>query len=97
MQQDYRLKQNRAEGYNRNIQNRSHAIYEICTQGIAAKMTHNRHRAELQHNLILSGDGYSDEIFAVPLIAATFGISERDVLKYGVRSREELINALDKI
>lgn len=96
MQQDYRLKQNRAEGYNRNIQNRSHAIYEICTQGIAAKMTHNRHRAELQHNLILSGDGYSDEIFAVPLIAATFGISERDVLKYGVRSREELINALDK-
>lgn len=96
MQIDTRTYKNRAGGYNQYIGNRAHAIYEICTQGTAAKMARNRTGIELDKNLILTGDGYSNEIFAVPLISATFGVSERDVLKYGMRRREELIKALDK-
>lgn len=88
--------ENRAGGYNSNIQNRAHAIYEICTQGTAAKMAYDRNLNEFNNNIVLTGDGYSNEIFAVPLIASTFGVSEKEVLKYGVRNRDELITALDK-
>lgn len=87
---------NRAGGYNPIYKNRSHAIYEICTEAIALKMSKNRNKTDFYKNNILMGDGYSDELFAVGLISATFGVKERDVLKYGVRTRDELIEALNK-
>lgn len=87
---------NRAGGYNKKTNNRSHAIYEICTQATAAKMARNRQSNEFEQGIILAGDGYSDEIFAVSLIASTFGITEQEVLKYGMRERDKLVEALDK-
>lgn len=88
--------ENRAGGYNAQIKNRAHAIYEICTQGIAAKMSYDRTRYEYDNDVVLTGDGYANEIFAVPLIAATFGVSENEVLKFGVRKREELVALLNR-
>lgn len=87
---------NRAGGWNTQLKSRSHALYEICTQGTAAKMANDRFSYQYNTNEILSGDGYSDEIFAVPLIASTFGVSEQEVLKYGMREREKLIQVLNK-
>lgn len=87
---------NRAGGFNKKVNNRSHAIFEICTQAIAAKICRNRKIEDYEKGTILSGDGYSDEIFAVPLIASVFGVSEQTVMKYGVRERYKLIQALDK-
>ncbi|MBR2289229.1 MAG: hypothetical protein IJ867_01055 [Clostridia bacterium] len=87
---------NRAGGYNQKTKNRSHAIYEICTQATAAKMARNRGWNDFKNGEILTGDGYSDEIFAVPLIASTFGVSEQEVLKYGLRERSKLVAVLNK-
>lgn len=87
---------NRAGGYNKKIKNRSHAIYEICTQATAAKMARNESYTDFRQGKILSGDGYSDEIFAISLIASTFGISEQEVIKYGQRERNKLIEVLNK-
>ena len=87
---------NRAGGYNQKTNNRAHAIYEICTQATAAKMSRNRSSIDFKQGDILAGDGYSDEIFAVPLIASTFGISEQEVLKYGMRERYKLVEVLNK-
>lgn len=86
---------NRAEGYNREIGNRTHALYEIATQATAAKMARNRTKEDSRKNAVLTGDGYSDEIFAMPLLAATFGVKEQDVIKYSMREREKLIELLD--
>lgn len=41
-------------------------------------------------------DGYSDLTFIVPVLATAFGVSEREFLKKGLRSREKLILFLDK-
>ncbi len=87
---------NRAGGWSNELGNRNHAIYEICTQGTAAKIANDRFLYQFDNNEILSGDGYSNEIFAVPLIASTFGVTEQEVLKYGMREREKLVKALDK-
>jgi len=87
---------NRAGGYNSQVKNRAHAIYEIGTQAIASKMSYDRSHYDFNNNVILSGDGYADEIFAIPLIASTFGISEKDVIKYSVRNRDDFIRILDK-
>lgn len=87
---------NRAGGFNTKTNNRSHAIYEICTQATAAKIARNRNLQQYDQGQILAGDGYSDEIFAVPLIASSFGVSEQEVLKYGLRERSKLVKALDK-
>lgn len=87
---------NRIQGYNFLIGSRKHALMEICTQGIAAKMTYNRDRNDFRTNNILTGDGYQDEIFGVPLIAAAFGVSDKDVLKYGVRDYDKLVEILNK-
>ncbi len=86
---------NRAGGYDYEIGNRKHALYEIATQGIAAKMARNQTVVNFNNNDVLTGDGYSDEIFAMGLMAATFGVSEQDVLKYSVRDRNSLVKALD--
>ena len=45
---------------------------------------------------IITSDGYSQEIFAVPLLAATFGVPEKTIMKYGVRQRSKLLKACDK-
>ena len=87
---------NRAGGYNREVENRAHALYEIGTQGTAAKMARNRSFQDFDSNSVLTGDGYSDEIFAIPLIASTFGVTEQEVLKYSVRERSKLIDVLNK-
>lgn len=87
---------NRAEGWSSQLNNRKHAIYEICTQGTAAKMANDRFFYQFNTNEILTGDGYSDEIFAIPLIASTFGVTEQEVLKYGMREREKLVQVLNK-
>lgn len=87
---------NRAGGWNKQLNNRSHAIYEICTQGTAAKMANDRFFYQFKESEILTGDGYSNEIFAIPLIASTFGVSEQEVLKYGMREREKLVGVLDR-
>lgn len=87
---------NRAGGWNIQLNNRSHAIYEICTQGTAAKMSNDRFLSQFNNNEILTGDGYSNEIFAIPLIASTFGVTEQEVLKYGMREREKLVQVLNK-
>lgn len=87
---------NRAGGWSDQLKNRKHAIYEICTQGTAAKMSNDRFLYQFNENEILSGDGYSNEIFAIPLIASTFGVSEQEVLKYGMRERERFVEVLDR-
>ncbi len=87
---------NRAGGYNREVENRAHALYEIGTQGTAAKMARNRSFKDYDSNNVLTGDGYSDEIFAIPLIASTFGVTEQEVLRYSVRERSKLVDVLNK-
>lgn len=96
MQTDRNTGENRAQVYNRSVNNRGHAIYEICTEGIASKCTADRSYYEMEENKILVGDGYSQELFAIPLLAATFGVSEKTILKYGVRERNKLIQACNK-
>ena len=44
---------NRAGGYNNEIGNRSHAIYEIGTQGIDAKMSRSQTLKDLKENRVL--------------------------------------------
>jgi len=87
---------NRAEVYNKNVKNRGRAIYEICTEGIAVKCTYARSYSDMENNEIPVGDGYSQELFAIPLLAATFGVSEKTILKYGVRERYKLVEACNK-
>ena len=82
---------NRAEVYNTNLKNRGHALYEIATEGISIKCTSGRSQPEMRENRIQIGNGYSNELFAIPLLAATFGVSEQTILKYGVRQRAKLI------
>ena len=96
MQTDRYTGTNRAQVFNHNVNNRGHAIYEICTEAIAAKCTKDRKYSEMEDNKILIGDGYSQELFAVPLLAATFGVSEKTIMKYGVRERRKLIEACNK-
>ncbi len=96
MQTDRNTGRNRAQVFNRKVNNRGHAIYEICTEGIATKCTADRSYYEMEENKILVGDGYSQELFAIPLLAATFGVPEKTILKYGVREREKLINACNQ-
>lgn len=96
MQTDRNTGRNRAQVFNRKVNNRGHAIYEICTEGIATKCTADRSYYEMEENKILVGDGYSQELFAIPLLAATFGVSEKTILKYGVRERNKLIQACSK-
>ena len=88
--------QNRAEIYNKSVNNRGHAIYEICTDGISIKCSINRRYSDMKNNRILDNGGYSNELFAIPLLAATFGVSEKTILKYGVRERYKLIEACNK-
>ena len=68
---------NRAEIYNKSVNNRGHAIYEICTAGVAAKCSINRSYSDMTNNNILPRGEYLNELFAIPLLAATFGVSEK--------------------
>ena len=85
---------NRAEGYNEKLQNRTHALYEIATQATAIRITRSKKIDDTSK--FLNDGGYGDEIFAIPLISATFGVSEQDVIKYCMRDREKLIDVLDE-
>lgn len=87
---------NRAGGYDNTLKNRKHSLYEVGTEVIAAKMTYDTDIYDFQRNRKSKGDGYPDELFAIPLIASAFGLPEKEVLKYIVRPREQLIKALDK-
>ena len=96
MQLDKDTKCNRAEAFNKKINDRTHAIFEICTQAITSKCVFNRDFYDMTQDSIITSDGYSQEIFAVPLLAATFGVPEKTIMKYGVRQRSKLLKACDK-
>lgn len=88
---------NRASGYDKTLRKERQSRCEIGTELIAYKITYNRDNYDFKaNNTIEDASGYTEELFVIPLIASAFGLTEKEVLKYIVRSREQLLNALDK-
>lgn len=71
------------------------ALMETIIETAADRTSSDRSQEDFQNHKKQT-DGYSDLTFIVPVLANAFGVSERDFLKYGLRSREKLILFLDK-
>lgn len=71
------------------------ALMETIIETAADRTSSNRSKEDFE-NYKKQTDGYSDLTFIVPVLAAAFGVSEREFLKYGLRGREKLILFLDK-
>lgn len=71
------------------------AINEICTDTAATRTTDVR-TEEDNKNFRQETEGYSGITFIVNVLAASFGIEERELLRGGIQNREEYKRALTK-
>lgn len=71
------------------------AINEICTETAATRTTYVR-TEEDNKNFRQETEGYSEITFILNLLAASFGMEERELLRGGIQNREEWKRALTK-
>lgn len=71
------------------------AINEICVETAATRTTYVRTKEDDEH-FRMETEAYYTITYIVNLLAASFGIEERELLRAGIQNREEFKSALTK-